>query len=96
MEIWITLITVAGGIITTLITFLVRKYKENKKLQERENMLKELCNYAFGQIDMIIQDSIKVEPEVRQAMIKASKKYHSLDLVKEVKENEKNINKDNN
>lgn len=83
-EVWITIITVLGGIISTLVGFLIKNIKEKRTLKKRDAQLKELCNYAFGNIDMIIQDEIKVTPEVRGAMKRVSKRYHKLDLVKEV------------
>lgn len=88
-EIWITVVTFLATIITALITFLVKAYKEKKELKRRDAMLKELCNYAFGTIDMIIQDEIKVTPEVRGAMKRVSERYHALDLVKDLTKDKK-------
>jgi len=87
-QIWITLITVFGGVIATLVGFLIKNVKDKKELKKRDAQLKELCNYAFGTIDMIIQDEVKVTPEVRGAMKKVSKRYHKLDLVKELTKSE--------
>lgn len=99
-EVWISLITVLGGVSSTFVGLFawkvkqnkidkqkrldeVRKKEEAKRKEEEENKtLKELCNYAFGTIDMIIQDEIKVTPEIRGAMRKASARYHRLDRAK--------------
>lgn len=88
-NVWITLITVLGGLVTTLIGFLIDCNKKRKKEQKEIDKLKELCNYGYGCIDMINQASITVNPEVREAMREASMRYHEHDLTSIKKEKNK-------
>ena len=83
--------TIVAGMVP-LCTYLIAKLKKkDKKIEEtelRNEQYKEMINYGYGLIDMINQESIKVEPEIREAMRKASRRYHRLDLVKDKKQNE--------
>ena len=83
LEITTPIITILIG----LVGWFINKLKKNsKEKEEQQNKLKannELLNYAMGMIDTILNNEVKLQPNLKKELRKISKRYHIMDLIKE-------------
>lgn len=102
-KVWLAIVsTILAPLIAFLIKALVDKRNqkrdyENKimKEQERQKAKDEIANYVFGQVSILLNEKIKVIPDIKKQFDESYKRYRSLDIIKEIKEKE-NIIKTNN
>lgn len=83
LEITTPIITILIG----LLTWFINRFKKSaKEKEEQQNKLKannELLNYAMGMIDTILNNEVKLQPNLKKELRKISKRYHIMDLIKE-------------
>ena len=80
------LISVFTPLLTAIVGILIKVVHSLYKEKQKNKQLVELCNYSMGAVDTILDDNVKMQPELRATLKKASRKYHKLDIVKEKKE----------
>ena len=82
------LISIFTPIFTALVGVIVKLIKDYYTEKKKNKQLVELINYSMGAVDTILDESVKMQPELRATLKKASRKYHKLDIVKVPKEEE--------
>lgn len=82
------LISVFSSLLTAIVGILIKVIRDLYKEKKKNKQLVELCNYSMGAVDTILDENVKMCPELRSTLRKASRKYHKLDIVKERSEDE--------
>ena len=86
LEIVLSLLVGVTSIILSLLGFVYKRYKEKCKriddLMNRADKIKEVSNYIMGSVDVLLEESVKIEPDIKKALKQASERYHKLDIDK--------------
>ena len=83
LEITTPIITTLIGLLTWFINRLKKSAKEKEEQQNKLKANNELLNYAMGIIDTILNNEVKLQPNLKKELRKISKRYHIMDLIKE-------------
>lgn len=83
LEITTPIITILIGLLTWFINKLKKSSKEKEEQQNKLKANNELLNYAMGMIDTILNNEVKLQPNLKKELRKISKRYHIMDLIKE-------------